>query len=73
MNELESCLKEAQEIETELNKLDTKPEPHERKMRFATDDEFNPENARNKLFIQKRDTQAYGFEEIALLTGFLLL
>jgi HK97 family phage major capsid protein len=65
---LEDAVNQANELEAELNELDARPAPHERKMRFEGSDSALDAN---KLFMSKHDPQNYDLETLAL--GRLLL
>jgi len=61
---LEDVVNEAKGLEAEIDEIAARPEPHERKMRFAADD---AENKLSGTFIRKGDRpREYGLEELAL-------
>lgn len=62
MNTLDKALKDAKEVEAQLNELDAKLET--RKIRFDTG-EYNPNNV-NSRFVKKHTLEEYGLEELAL-------
>lgn len=62
MSTLDEALKNAKEVEAQLNELDAKPPV--RKMRFDTGG-YNPDNARSR-FVKKYMLDDYGLEELAL-------
>jgi HK97 family phage major capsid protein len=62
VNELDKALKDAKEVEAQLNELDAKPLV--RKMRFDTGG-YNTDNARSR-FVKKPTLDEYGLEELAL-------
>jgi len=64
---LNSLVAEAQAVEAELNELNARPAPHERKIRFPVDenDIGNASNV-NKRFMAKPNPAEYDFETLAL-------